>query len=174
MPTSPARPTTALLLGAFLTVFGAACVDATVIEGADGADEPTATTSTVVEAGGTLELGAAATTPRGNTVAVVDAEASPAGVHGLVEACAGPEAEGDVGVSLSLFALQLRDRTVVRPMEPDEAREPPLRTRQIEPDTCTVGWVSFDVAESDQPDVRYLVFGSPSAPTRWDLSDVSG
>jgi len=172
MRTGRRRPTTPILL-ALLVAAGTACVDSKVIEVAGEDSEPTATTSTIVEDGGTLELGAAAATPRGNTVAVVEAERSPSGLHGLVEACAGSEAAADVGVSLSFFALQLSDGTIIGPMEPAEAREPPLRTQQLQPGTCTVGWVSFDVADQDGPDARYLVFSSPSATTRWDVSGAS-
>jgi hypothetical protein len=162
----------ALLLGLVATV-GSACVDAEVIDVGAGERPPMATTSTIAEAGGTLELGVSAETPRGNTVALVEAAASDAGVHGLVEACAGPAAAEDVGVSLSFFALQLRDGTAVAPIEPSEAREPALRTQQIQPGTCTVGWLTFDVDDEELRDARYLVFGSRSATTRWDLGELN-
>lgn len=167
----PGRTITLVLLGVVAAV-GSACVDAEVIEVGVGAHQPLATTSTIVEADGTLELGVATATPRGNTVALVDAAATDAGVHGLVEACAGSAAADDVGVSLSFFALQLGDGTVVAPIEPQEAREPALRTQQIRPGTCTVGWLTFDVDDERLREVRYLVFGSRSATTRWDVGDL--
>jgi hypothetical protein len=165
------RTATLVLLG-LAAALASACVDAEVIEVGAGASQPLATTSTIVEADGTLDIGVATATPRGNTVALVDAAATEAGVHGLVEACAGSEAGEDVGVSLSFFALQLHDGTVVAPIEPQEAREPALRTQQIRPGTCTVGWLTFDVGDEQLREVRYLVFGSRSAMTRWEVGDL--
>ena len=171
MALDPVRRATVVLLGLVAAV-GSACVHSEVVEVGAGASQPLATTSTIVDAGGTLEVGTATATPRGNTVALVDAAASGAGVHGLVEACAGSAAAEDVGVSLSFFALQLRDGTLVTPTEPQEAREPALRTQQIRPGTCTVGWLTFDIGDQPLDVVRYLVFGSRTTTTRWDLREL--
>lgn len=161
------------LLGLVLVAaLGGACVEADVDLVEAGTNEPMPTTSTVVEGEDTLPIGVATVTPRGNTIAVVDAQATPAGVHTLVEACASSEATDDVGVSLAFFLAQFSDGSTTGPIEPRDAREPALRTGPLLAGTCAVGWLSFDVDEEKQAAVRYLVFGSQSAATRWDLSEV--
>ena len=166
----PALRSAAVLGSALAALLGGGCVDPDVDVLATSADEPLATSSTVVEQADTLPIGAATVTPRGNTVAVLDAETSEAGNHALVEACAGSAAAEDVGVSLEFFVLQRRDGSAARPVDPADAREPALRTHQLAAGTCTVGWLSFDVAESGSP-ARYVVFGSQSAATRWEIGD---
>jgi hypothetical protein len=148
-----------------------ACVDADVHAVDASASERVATSTTVVdEVDGPLRIGTAAATPRGNTIAVLDAETDSDDVHVLVEACAAPKAAADVGVSLSFFAMQLDDGSTVTPIEPADAREPALRTHQLRSGTCNVGWLTFDLSDRQDARGRYLVFGSRSAATIWDLT----
>ena len=160
----------AVAILALLAAPAGGCVDADTEVGA-GAFPPLPTSSTVVEGDDTLTVGAASRTSRGNTVAVVDARTERARVDTLVEACAAADATADVGVSLSFFALQLSDGSTARPIKPGEAREPALRSQPLQAGTCTVGWLSFDLDEDDASSPRYLVFGSQSAATRWDLAN---
>ena len=157
-----------LALGAVLV---GGCVDADVHTVDANASERVASSTTVVEeVDGPLRIGVAAATPRGNTIAVLDAETDADDVHVLVEACAALEAAEDVGVSLSFFALQLEEGSTVTPTEPADAEEPPLRTHRLRSGTCTVGWLSFDLSDREDARPRYLVFGSRSAATIWDLT----
>ena len=162
----------AVAILALLAVPAVGCVDAEIDVGA-GAFPPLPTSSTLVEAEQTLPIGAAGRTPRGNTVAVLDALTKAARVDTLVEACAGASATEEVGVSLSFFALQLSDGSTERPIEPSDAREPALRSGQLRAGTCTLGWLSFELDGEGTSSPRYVVFGSQTAAQRWDLTEKS-
>lgn len=166
------RSRAAVVAAIALTGVAGACVDADVDEA-----EPSPTTDAfevVSPSDGVLELGQSIETARGNVVTVVDVEpdGAPTRLAALVDVCTSDSGSPAL-VSRRSFVLQGTSRPVVAAVEPEE-RAPALATVALEADSCTRGWIAFEIGD-DRP-LAVALLSRTAAPVRWriDLSEAPG
>jgi hypothetical protein len=154
------------LLVVLSCVLGVACVKTT---GTSGSASPSASVQEVI-----VDVGQRGVTGAGNGVTVFSYVFPVTGARGAgsgmmfsaadVQACAGPHAKSNTGVSRSQFAVETPDQTGWASVAP--VKEPALKGAVLKANQCVRGWITFRVPSNQK--AQYVVLLSTNV-IKWRI-----